>query len=645
MCLAENSRNGYNKRSKNVAIIGAGPSGLVGLKEYLEAGHKVTVFEKQDGIGGVFSSAKDSVANDNLYLTTSNFFIAYSDFPPLEDKPAYSSKKCYLRYLEAYATHFKLWDHIRLNVSVQEAVLHDDESWRIRVRDDATGVESVSTFDSLVVGGGAFQNPNVPRCLENFNGRVLHSSQFTNATDAEVTGKRVLVVGTGESASDIAAEIAEVAERVVVYTRSSFAMAPRYPLHRVALGENYDEDAMLRNDPRGNVDDNDSNENKKTPTVPSGANAAGALLESLSTNRAGQMLPVSFTGSLPKVRNVIMRTGVRGAAARTEGVLFRSSVMLPNCPQIDTMGSDSMVVTKSGRLPAHFESGVLSIMRAPAVEFGGANGRTAVFKDATVVYNEPVQSSEGARSVEMEDVDVVVACTGYYNTMPWLKVPGVEVPMSARAWYKHCFPPGVAPGKLIFLGYARSHQGGNPATSEMLARYSAMILSGERVLPDCYERMAQIEGETECRYFAGSPHVHNLVDYNSFMDSVGALVGCVPHSPSPLTEPARFVKYWYLANYPCWYRQRGPGADPKVLESFLDRLGLVESFPLDKCFYWILQFVFNMTSIPLLIAGEMLRRLKGQDLYGLSPGWMFLKSKCYVVHNNFRTELDRSSST
>ena len=66
--------------SKKVFIIGAGPSGVVALKEMVEAGHDAICMDAKSQIGGLFS-----VAYQELYTTTSNMFLAFSDFPPEGD--------------------------------------------------------------------------------------------------------------------------------------------------------------------------------------------------------------------------------------------------------------------------------------------------------------------------------------------------------------------------------------------------------------------------------------------------------------------------------------------------------------------------------------------------------------------------------
>ena len=79
---------------KSAVVIGAGPCGLVATKELLEAGHDVVCLEQSHVIGGVFSTLRES-SYDDLFLTVSNVFMAYSDFPCEESYVKYSRKEEY----------------------------------------------------------------------------------------------------------------------------------------------------------------------------------------------------------------------------------------------------------------------------------------------------------------------------------------------------------------------------------------------------------------------------------------------------------------------------------------------------------------------------------------------------------------------
>ena len=105
---------------KSAVVIGAGPCGLVATKELLEAGHDVVCLEQSHVIGGVFSTLRES-SYDDLFLTVSNVFMAYSDFPCEESYVKYSRKEEYAKYLHRYGDAFGLGKVIKFGHKVARA--------------------------------------------------------------------------------------------------------------------------------------------------------------------------------------------------------------------------------------------------------------------------------------------------------------------------------------------------------------------------------------------------------------------------------------------------------------------------------------------------------------------------------------------
>jgi dimethylaniline monooxygenase (N-oxide forming) len=149
-------------------------------------------------------------------------------------------------------------------------------------------------------------------------------------------------------------------------------------------------------------------------------------------------------------------------------------------------------------------------------------------------YNETVPLCEKS----IDNIDHIVLCCGYKTDFSWLDVDGLD--WNPRSWYKHCFPSGDLGEKLMFLGWTRPHQGGIPACSEILSRYIALVLSGERHLPKNHGVIARMEGNLETKYYSSHPHVPVVVDLCAFMESVAVLIGCLPKAPSFLWNPEQF---------------------------------------------------------------------------------------------------------
>ena len=210
---------------KKVCVIGAGPSGIAAVKQLKDEGHDVQCFEKGEAIGGVFTP-KGS-AYDSCLLTISNHFMAYSDFMPTEERLHFWTRNDYFRYLKKYAEKFDLSPLIQTNTTV-EKIVEQDQKWQVHIVQEDN--RQTLTFDQLVVSTGAYQKPNIPTNipgLENFKGEIYHSLKYANSKP--FAGRKVLCVGMGETSADIAAEIADVAEKCILSVRRYQQIAVRHP--------------------------------------------------------------------------------------------------------------------------------------------------------------------------------------------------------------------------------------------------------------------------------------------------------------------------------------------------------------------------------------------------------------------------------
>ncbi len=570
---------------KSVVVVGAGPSGLAALKEMREAGHDAVALEKAPGIGGVFGVSYDAPGSyENLYLTISNMFMAFSDFPPLDLRLKYSSREEYGAYLEAYADAFQLRPHIRLRTEVLAAV-HEGGRWRITARQGGGEVE-VLEADALLVATGSNHLPKrIP--LDGFTGEVLHSADFKSPR--AFAGKHVLVVGSGESAFDIAADLASVADKTSVWSRSPITPAPRF-VNDIWADPNHDELVTMQEEARWSRE------------------KVSDFLESMTASRMANVAPL---WAYSTIRHAIF-AALKGATPMSKVL----SAWNRQAVRMDPLRGDQHTVpTKNARLCTEAAKGRVHVVIA----------KNAVFSGRDVAFSEVSYDASGAevfdvpREASLQGVDVVIQCTGYRTDFAWLNAPGVD--WNPRTWFKHCFPAGWG-DKLMFLGWARPHQGGIPPCAELLSRYIGMLLDGSRTLPEDYAERALREGADENAYYTSCQHQVNLVDYPAFMDSVAQLIGCLPEAPPP-TRPERLFQYWAYPNWPLWYRSHGPGARPELVESVLAR------FPVHKTFapnpFNIMAFGFSLMQAPL---DALLPRRSG-----LGKGWS-LKAKKRILHDN-----------
>lgn len=569
----------------HVLIVGAGPSGLVALKEMLAQGLEATVLEAAPSFGGVFRRSNSAVY-DELYLTTSNYFMAFSDFAPLEGAIRYSSKRAYQDYLDAYVARFDLARHIRFETQVVRATFDAQaRRWRVRVV-DAEGERELEA-DTLIVATGSQQEPYRPT-FEGFTGEVLHAAEYRGAE--AFAGRRVLIVGVGESASDIAAEVAEVAAETVVWSRRPFILAPRFPV--ASMDEGYDEHAILGERPETLAKVND-------------------LLELLSTSRmANHLSMVGFSLVRILLFEVIRRapwvSQVAKRAVRWNDVAIRRNFW---------MQDQSVVVAKTMRLPIAATAGKLAMIIARRMR---CEGERVSFDEVMLDERAP---GGGAR------FDAIIACTGYQTHVPWLDA---AISLNPRDWFRHAFPPEYD-GKLVFLGWARPHQGGLPGCAELLARYTATLASGAARLPDDLAARIAAEAAAERAYYRGSPHVDTLVDYPAFMDAMAELVGCRPRVPNPLRSPRRFAQFCIYPNWPCWYRKDGVGRDPAALDEALRSADFAVGPAIPLVLLHALLFAL---SAPIFAVDRLLAPITRPRGARLRPGWRWRQPKVTLLHGN-----------
>lgn len=193
-------------------VVGAGPGGIVCTKELLERGmDDVVCLEQSDKLGGVFSNSYDG-----LRLTSSAIFSMFSDFSVGEGKDHYFwTKNEVVDYWAQYARHYGVIDKIRFRVQVTKVSRLAHGGWEVSL-DSGESLQCERL--ALAIG-----NNNIPR-YPNWRTDLtriecMHSKEYRNADCFK--GKRVLVVGGGESGSDIALEISKVAEQCWVSLRES----------------------------------------------------------------------------------------------------------------------------------------------------------------------------------------------------------------------------------------------------------------------------------------------------------------------------------------------------------------------------------------------------------------------------------------
>lgn len=206
---------------KRVAVIGAGVSGITAAKGLLEEGIVPVVFEQSASIGGVWTFDETlpdggGPAYRSLRTNTPKRPTAYSDFPFADELPDFPTRADVTQYLNAYAEHFHIREHIRFSTRVEAIEPVDEERWCV-----TTAGGEIEVFDAVLVCSGVFHSPVLPHIsgAETFSGSMMHSRAYT-APEA-LAGKRVVVIGAASSGTDVAIEASQVARRLWLSVRGN----------------------------------------------------------------------------------------------------------------------------------------------------------------------------------------------------------------------------------------------------------------------------------------------------------------------------------------------------------------------------------------------------------------------------------------
>lgn len=208
----------------SVAVIGAGPGGLVAARWLLAQGFDPTIFEQAPTLGGQWAGLQGSSGVwPAMHTNSSRIMTAFGDLAP-EDGPAYPSNHDVLAYLHRYADMFEVTPRIRFGTRV-DRLRQVNKGWLL----DHSGTDE--RFDRVVVAPGRFHLPAIPNVpgLEAFSGTLGCASTYHYRGPARYQGRRVLVAGGAISALEVATELARSgAAQVTVTQRRQRYVLPKF---------------------------------------------------------------------------------------------------------------------------------------------------------------------------------------------------------------------------------------------------------------------------------------------------------------------------------------------------------------------------------------------------------------------------------
>lgn len=197
-------------------VIGAGPVGLAYAKALKETNIPYDQVDADDNVGGNWYHG----VYDTAHIISSRNITQYADYPMPADYPDFPSRQNLLDYFNNYATHFGLRENIRFSKKVVWVRPTDNNLWEVTFADG-----EISVYKGVLVCNGHHWSKRFPELKGNFTGEYYHSKDYKK-TD-QLRDKSIVVIGGGNSASDVASEAARVGKASYLSLRSGVWFLPK----------------------------------------------------------------------------------------------------------------------------------------------------------------------------------------------------------------------------------------------------------------------------------------------------------------------------------------------------------------------------------------------------------------------------------
>ncbi|KFO94621.1 Dimethylaniline monooxygenase [N-oxide-forming] 1, partial [Buceros rhinoceros silvestris] len=423
----------------------------------------------------------------SVISNTSKEMSAFSDFPYPEDFPVFLPNAKLLDYLRRYAEHFGLRKHIKFETTVVSIRKCPDFAttgqWNVVTETDRK--ETTHIFDAVIVCCGNCSEPSLPlHCfpgIERFQGQYFHSRWYKHPDVFQ--GKRVLVVGMGNSGADIAVEASHVAAKVTMCTRQGAWLFSR------VFDHGYPWDMVFH-------------------------------------TRLMKVIRTSLPG--PLARRLINYWVNQRFNHENYGLQPEDSCLLRE----PVLNDD---------LPSYILTGRITIK--PGVK---------EFKDNSVVFHN---------CPEEEPIDIVVFCTGYDFSFPFLQQSVVKAENKHASLYEYVFPIHLQRPTLAILGLLKP-LGAVMPVSEMQARWVTRVFKGLCQLPprSVMEKEVNKKKENQVQWFGVTFDEVLKIDWLVYLDKIASFIGAKPSVLGLLCrDPRLALTVFFGPCSPYQYRLEGPG--------------------------------------------------------------------------------------
>jgi dimethylaniline monooxygenase (N-oxide forming) len=425
-----------------VCIIGAGSSGIASCRVLHSRGIPFDCFEAGSEVGGNWRYDNDngmSSAYRSLHAKSSRRCLQYTAFPMPRHYPDYLSHELIAKYLDDFVDHFGFRRMIQFRTEVTRAEPVAGGGWDVTVRHRDTGRFRTVRYGAVLVANGHHWDPQYPEPAfpgaGSFAGKQMHSHHYR--TPEPLAGKRVLVLGVGNSACDVAADCSPIAARTLLAMRRGAHIVPQYLLGR--------------------------------PT------------DHLTLLRLGTRTPFR-----------LQRLSVELLLRVARGSVTKYGMPTPDHPVLCA--------------PPTVSDSLLSKL---------GNGDIVVRPNIDRFHGNIVRFTDGSS----EPVDVVIYCTGYKISFPFLNEAAIGTNGKHIPLYRRVVPPQL-PG-LYFIGLVQPIGAVMPI-AEIQSEWVADLLEGSATLPPEQQMKREITSYTAAtvrRYGASVRHTIQ-VDFLAYIREI-----------------------------------------------------------------------------------------------------------------------------
>lgn len=222
------------REGEKVCVIGAGSSGIAACQVLDARGIAFDCFEKGSQVGGNWRYENDngmSSAYRSLHINTSRRVMAFKALPMPDDFPDYPSHFQMAAYFDEFVDRFGLREKIRFRTEALRVEPADGGGWDVTVAGDAgEGERETHRYGAVLVANGHHWDPRWPEPpipgADEFEGEQMHAHHYREPD--VLAGRRVLVLGIGNSATDIAVESSRIADATFLAMRRGAYVIPKY---------------------------------------------------------------------------------------------------------------------------------------------------------------------------------------------------------------------------------------------------------------------------------------------------------------------------------------------------------------------------------------------------------------------------------